>query len=307
MTDEVARLVLRDNIEQNVALSVARAQASAMLPVHRRLMAHLERQGDLDRALEFLPDDEELDQRAASGHGLTSPELSVLLAYAKITNTAQLLQSDLADASWFERVLRAYFLLNWSNATVTSSTIIPAARDRYHIRRKRHDQPCRDHLQFPHPGSDGCWPDQIARAYTVARKCSASPDSGRPSSPLVCWQRRHRYTWKADGFLDRVVRWLLQSRQARLDVAAEISRFQPQVADLTPRIPEPRARIRAGAAACPCCSPRATRRSCPAGTHCRRAAGRVLLAGHCRNRRSRRSASRTGSVLVFHAFRAIRH
>ena len=76
MTDEVARLVLRDNIEQNVALSVARAQASAMLPVHRRFMAHLERQGDLDRALEFLPDDEELDQRAASGHGLTSPELA---------------------------------------------------------------------------------------------------------------------------------------------------------------------------------------------------------------------------------------
>ena len=41
-----ARLVLRDNIEQNVALGVARAQALAMLPVHRRLMAHLERQGD---------------------------------------------------------------------------------------------------------------------------------------------------------------------------------------------------------------------------------------------------------------------
>ena len=72
-------------------------------------MAHLERQGDLDRALEFLPDDEELDERAASGHGLTSPELSVLLAYAKITNTAQLLESNLAEAPWFERVLRAYF------------------------------------------------------------------------------------------------------------------------------------------------------------------------------------------------------
>jgi glutamate dehydrogenase len=38
--------------------------------------------------------------------------------------------------------------------------------------------------------------------------------------------------------LDRAVRWLLQSRQARLDVAVEVSRFQPQVADLAPRIPE---------------------------------------------------------------------
>ena len=38
--------------------------------------------------------------------------------------------------------------------------------------------------------------------------------------------------------LDRAVRWLLQSRQAQLDVAAEISRFQLQVADLAPRTPE---------------------------------------------------------------------
>ena len=105
MTDEVASLVLRDNIEQNVALSVARAQAPAMLPVHRRFMAHLERQGDLDRALEFLPDDESGPARRIGTRADLSRAVRAA-GSAKITNTALLLQSDLADASWFERVLR---------------------------------------------------------------------------------------------------------------------------------------------------------------------------------------------------------
>jgi glutamate dehydrogenase len=240
MTDEVARLVLRDNIEQNVALGVARAQAPTMLPVHRRLMAHLERLGDLDRVLEFLPDDEELDERAASGYGLTSPELSVLLAYAKITNTAQLLQSDLADASWFERVLRAYF---------------PAQLvERYG--NQLNDHPLRREIittsvvndminsagitfSFRAQEATGASPDQIARAYTVVREVfglsrfwAAVESEGVPVVAATALHLEGR------RLLDRAVRWLLQTRQARLDVAAEVSRFQPQVADMAPRIPE---------------------------------------------------------------------
>jgi glutamate dehydrogenase len=240
MTDEVARLVLRDNIEQNVALGVARAQAPAMLPVHRRLMAHLERRGDLDRGLEFLPDDEDLDQRAALGQGLTSPELCVLLAYAKITNTAELLQSDLADASWFERVLRAYF----------PSKLV----ERYG--NQLNDHPLRREIittfvvndminragitfSFRTQEATGANLDQVARAYTVASEVFGLPRLWETVEsadvPVAAATALHL---ECRRFLDRTVRWLLQSRQARLDVAAEISRFQPQVADLAPRIPD---------------------------------------------------------------------
>ena len=171
MTEEVARLVLRDNIEQNVALGIARSQALAMLPVHRRLMAHQERQGDLDRALEFLPDDEELDERAASKHGLASPELSVLLAYAKITNTTQLLESDLADASWFEQVLRAYF--PWQLVERYGNRL-----NDHPLRREIvttfvvNDMINRGGITFSFRAQEatGASPDQIARAYTVARE-----------------------------------------------------------------------------------------------------------------------------------------
>jgi glutamate dehydrogenase len=240
MTDEVARLVLRDNIEQNVALSVARAQAPAMLPVHRRLMAHLERQGDLDRALEFLPDDEELDQRAASGHGLTSPELSVLLAYAKITNTAQLLQSDLADASWFERVLRAYFPAQLVERYGNQLNDHPLRREiitTFVV----NDMINRAGITFSFRTQEatGAGIDQIARAYTVVREVfglsrfwTAVESAGMPVAAATALHLEGR------RLLDRAVRWLLQSRQARLDVVAEISRFHLGVADLAPRIPE---------------------------------------------------------------------
>lgn len=39
--------------------------------------------GKLDRALEYIPDDETLLEREKHGQGLTRPELSVLIAYSK--------------------------------------------------------------------------------------------------------------------------------------------------------------------------------------------------------------------------------
>jgi glutamate dehydrogenase len=84
MTEDVARQVLRDNYEQNVLLGNARAQEHPMLPVHQRLIHLLEERGELDRQLEFLPSDSEIDRRFAAGHGLRSPEFAVLVAYSKL-------------------------------------------------------------------------------------------------------------------------------------------------------------------------------------------------------------------------------
>src|SRR5262249_12093301 len=69
----------------------------------------LERRGRLDRALEFLPDDEALAERAAHGRGLVRPELAVLLAYAKLALDAELLASDLPDAVELAGTLYQYF------------------------------------------------------------------------------------------------------------------------------------------------------------------------------------------------------
>ena len=109
MTDEVAALVLRDNYGQNVALANGAAQASALLHAHARYIHRLELEGQLDRELEFLPSDTEIAARAAEGSGLTTPELAVLLAYAKITLDRAILDSDLPDVPALGRELHAYF------------------------------------------------------------------------------------------------------------------------------------------------------------------------------------------------------
>ncbi|HEU0117498.1 MAG TPA: NAD-glutamate dehydrogenase domain-containing protein, partial [Alphaproteobacteria bacterium] len=109
MTDDVAKLVLRDNYLQTQALSVAELQAPEMLPQHVRLMHSLEKSGLLNRAIEFLPDSAELAERQRGGKGLTRPELSVLLAYAKLAVYDQLLASDLPDDEAFLNDLAFYF------------------------------------------------------------------------------------------------------------------------------------------------------------------------------------------------------
>ncbi|PRZ44377.1 glutamate dehydrogenase [Antricoccus suffuscus] len=109
MTDEIGRLVLIDNYDQNVALACEEYNKMSLNDAHRRLMRSLEASGLLDRDIEYLPTDDELRERFRNGDGLTSPELAVLLAYSKIQMKQQLLQSSLPDASAFHSLLVDYF------------------------------------------------------------------------------------------------------------------------------------------------------------------------------------------------------
>ncbi len=109
MTDEVAALVLADTYLQTGALSAAEAGGADRLDVYARFMHELERSGRLNRAVERLPDDDELAARARDRRGLTRPELAVLLAYAKISLYDDLLASDLPEDTAMREDLDRYF------------------------------------------------------------------------------------------------------------------------------------------------------------------------------------------------------
>ncbi|MCH8991984.1 MAG: NAD-glutamate dehydrogenase [Acidobacteria bacterium] len=109
MDDEVGRLVLRSNYQQTQALSVAEAHGVELLDSGRRLMRSLERDIGLDRTIEFLPDEETLDERRKSGIGLTRPELSVLLGYGKMALFDALIDSDLPEDPYLAVDLERYF------------------------------------------------------------------------------------------------------------------------------------------------------------------------------------------------------
>ncbi|WP_369259547.1 NAD-glutamate dehydrogenase [Geodermatophilus amargosae] len=109
MTDEVAVAVLTDNHAQNATLATEATSARSLLDAHERFLRALERSGRLSRAVEALPDDRALAQRRRDGQALTSPELSVLLAYAKLEVSDAVLSSDLPDDPALARLLRDYF------------------------------------------------------------------------------------------------------------------------------------------------------------------------------------------------------
>jgi glutamate dehydrogenase len=109
MTEEVAALVLRNNYLQTLALSLAERRGINDLGFQQRLMQALEARGELDRAVEFLPDDTEIAERRRRSQPLTRPELAVLLAYAKLSLHADLLDSLVPDDPYLARELGRYF------------------------------------------------------------------------------------------------------------------------------------------------------------------------------------------------------
>ncbi|EDP99680.1 NAD-glutamate dehydrogenase [Shewanella benthica] len=109
MTDEVGRIVLQDCNDQTRTISVTQVRGAEQLKEQIRFIHYLEKNGKLDRGLEFLPSEDELAERLANGKALTRPELSVLVAYAKMVLKEQLLTPEITDDPFLSQLLIAYF------------------------------------------------------------------------------------------------------------------------------------------------------------------------------------------------------
>ncbi|WP_446665420.1 NAD-glutamate dehydrogenase [Flexivirga sp. B27] len=242
MTDEIAVQVLRDNYEQNVLLGNARAQTHPMLPVHQRLIHWLEQRGELDRELEFLPTDAQIDQRGAAGEGLTSPEFSVLVAYSKLAMKADLAHSELTDDAWFRERLAAYFPKPIRDQYSAELAEHPLRREIV-INQVVNSMINRGGITFAFRVAEetGAGPEQIARAFVIAREVFGLTEFVSQVEALdnkVPTDSQTTLYLEFRRLLDRATRWLVHSRPARLDVAGEIERFGPVVRELTPKLPE---------------------------------------------------------------------
>jgi glutamate dehydrogenase len=234
MADEVAALVLRDNYLQGEALSVTEARGVAVLDRQVAMIRDLERAGRLDRALEFLPDDETLASRAAAHRGLTRPELAVLLAYAKMSLDQDLLGSELpalpelADdlRGYFPAVLRDRFATHIAahplrreiTATVVTNDLVNRAGPTF-----VHDMRARTGRSAP----------EIARSYRILRDVFGLPALW---SGIEALDNRVPAAVQTEMMLDIIgviehgAAWLLRGN--RLDIGGETARFAPAVQHL---------------------------------------------------------------------------
>ncbi|MFD4179892.1 NAD-glutamate dehydrogenase [Rhodococcus sp. NPDC058514] len=239
MTDEVSRLVLRDNIDQNELMGTSRADAPAMLGVHARQLADLESRRGLDRDLEALPAPAEIEARQQVGLGLTSPELATLLAHVKLALKDDLLASELPDSDTYAVRLPRYFPR--------------PLRDRFAGLIKSHR--LRRQIVATILANEAIDFGGISFAYRLAEEAGASSTDSIRAFTAATEIFDLRTVWsdirdapvdaavadelmlESRRMLDRAARWLLSNRPQPVAVGAEINRYASRVRTVTPQIP----------------------------------------------------------------------
>ena len=242
MTGDVADLVLRDNYLQTQALSALEGSVSVRIDEQVRFMRAIEQSGLLDRHVEGLPDDEELDEWRTRDRRFTRPELSVLLAYAKMDLYAALLDSDLPDDADLIEDLMAYFppqlhethrdrilghrLRREIVATLTTNSVVNRAGITF-VRRLAE--------------KTGHGPADIVRAYIVARDAFGLRDAWHIVETLDNRVPARIQSVMLDEIallIERVTGWMLRHRAQPMATGATVAAFRPAIEALRARMPE---------------------------------------------------------------------
>lgn len=239
MTDDVAALVLADNIAQNALLGISRVTAPQMLGVHRRQLTDLTKARGLDRKLEALPTDKEIERRLEVGVGLTSPELATLTAHVKLSLKDDLLATELPDNDFFAQQIPQYFPT--------------AVRDRFETEIKAH--PLRRQIVATMLVNEVIDNGGITYAYRLAEETGASStDSIRAYAAVrevfaldEVWSRIRSAGVSAEienelivescRLLDRASRWFLANRPQPIAVGAEVARYSAAYRATAPLVP----------------------------------------------------------------------
>ncbi|HMS73769.1 NAD-glutamate dehydrogenase [Gordonia sp. (in: high G+C Gram-positive bacteria)] len=240
MTDEVAELVLADNIAQNAELGFSRAYALERVEVHARMLASLAERG-VDLRLESLPTAAALRKRVhgETGRALTSPELATMMAHVKLLAKSDLLAGDLVDNDVFDDRLARYF----------PEPLRSAYADELRTHRLRREIVATTlvnevvaHVGVTHlfrlTEGAAVGAEDGVRAFVVVNKVfgmrevfdsiSAAPVDVKTVDEMLRYTRRLMF---------RASRWLLAGRPQPLAGASEITRYATRVAQLSPLLP----------------------------------------------------------------------
>jgi len=242
MTDEVAELVLRDNYLQTQAITVTHALGGHLLDRLARFMRTLEKEGRLNRKIEFLPDDEELAVRAQRKAGFTRPELAVLLSYSKISLYDELLASNLPDDPFMQEDLKLYFPVPLRGAFADQIS-------RHRLRREiistsvTNSMINRAGIGFVHEVKErtGESAADIARAYVITREVFRLRSLWQEIEALdnrVPASLQAAMLAECGRMIDRGTTWFLREAGRPLDIGAQITAYAASVAEISANLGE---------------------------------------------------------------------
>ena len=239
MTDSVAKLVLRNNYLQTQSISMSETLSADRIDETARLISDLEHTGLLNREIEFLPDEAQIDERRSRKLGFTRPELAVVLSYAKIDLYNGLIDSEetLVDflaidpQRYFPSVLRRRYLdllpghrlSRQILATLVANDLVNRMGPAF-VKRVQVDT--------------GANIVTVARAYEVARIiCRAGPllrkieslDYQIPASAQVSMM------FEVSRTLRHVCYWLIEQYGDDLDIVKAVDRLKEHMARIYSR------------------------------------------------------------------------
>jgi glutamate dehydrogenase len=241
MTEDVGQLVLADNYYQTQSLSVAGVRADKLLDAQASFIRSLEKAGRLNRAVEYLPSEDEIVERRVAKSGLTAPERAVLLAYSKMQLFDELVKSPLVDDEYVQAALVGYFprLLQERH-----SDVMP----RHPLRREiiatvvANSMINRTGSVFVHRMIEetGAAPDEITRAFILTRDIFglealwAQIDALDNKVPAAV---QYEMLIEVGRLLLRSTLWFLRRRRERLPIGEVLAIFRPSLEKLRASVP----------------------------------------------------------------------
>jgi glutamate dehydrogenase len=240
MTESVAELVLLSNYKQTLALSNAEVEAPVRIEEYRRMIGHLESIGKLNRALEFIPDDETITDRKARKMGLMRPELCVLISYIKGLAKEELMNSDIVDDDSLAGELSTEFPLLLQKK-------FAAQLGKHRLRREIIATQLANNM-VNHMGitfverlrqSTGATLPSIAYAYVIARDVYQMPQHWAAIEALdykVSSAVQKNMMLDLMRLVRRSTRWFLRNRRRELNVLENMGRFSSGIVQISQRL-----------------------------------------------------------------------
>ncbi|WP_426356934.1 NAD-glutamate dehydrogenase [Pseudocolwellia sp. HL-MZ19] len=237
MTDDVSVKVLEDCYRQTHSLSITAMRGGSQLKEQSRFIHELERTGKLDRALEFIPNDDEIADRLVKGVGLTRPELSVLLAYNKMVLKDDLVCPEITGNSYYDKFLVEYFPQMLQQKYLTEMQSHPL---RAEIIATQLANAIGNDMGFNFVNrmfeETGETVAEIANCYTVASNVFGMADMWKRIEALdnqIPTAVQTEMLFQIRRTVRRATRWFLRHRNKALDVAESIKFYRSTFIDLT--------------------------------------------------------------------------
>lgn len=242
MEEEVGVIVLDDAYCQSESISVTERQGVSIVKEQIRFIHDMEKAGHLNRALEYIPDDETLLEREKQGMGLTRPELSVLVAYGKMVLKEELVHDDIANDEFQSQLLTHYFPTELRKRYVDHmvnhplrSEIIATALANQMV----NEMGCNFVTRLQE--ETGASTADIANAYTSGREIFALGDiltKVRKLDNIAEASAQYDVIYFVRRTLRRLTRWLLRNRAGKHSVKEMIALYRDDVVTISAKLDE---------------------------------------------------------------------